>query len=170
MSVLPMIIGIVAVDRNGAIGKDGKLPWHYSADLKFFKATTIGNACVMGHKTWLTLKRPLPDRLNIVLTRRGDLPAQDNVRVARDVESVLLLANDLKCDLFVIGGAQVYRSFLPFIENWIVTEVPLEVQGADTFMPDNYLEGFERSELKKIGEDLIVSFYTRKDAVKMPTT
>ena len=51
-----MIIGIVAVDRNGAIGKDGKLPWHYSADMKFFKETTTGNAVVMGHNTWLTFE------------------------------------------------------------------------------------------------------------------
>ena len=51
-----MIIGIVAVDRNGAIGKGGKLPWHYSADMKFFKETTTGNACVMGYNTWLTLE------------------------------------------------------------------------------------------------------------------
>ena len=60
-----MIIGIVAVDRNLAIGKGGRLPWHYSADMKFFKETTIGNAVVMGRHTWLTLKGPLPDRQNI---------------------------------------------------------------------------------------------------------
>src|SRR2546421_6866319 len=141
-----MIIGIVAVDRNGAIGKGGKLPWHYSADMKFFKETTTGNACVMGRRTWLTLKKPLPNRLNIVLSRRGEITAQDGVRVLRDVESVLLIAEDLECDLFVIGGEQVYRSFLPYIKKWIVTEVPLAVEGADTFVPDNYLEGFKLSE------------------------
>ena len=68
-----MIIGIVAVDRNGAIGKGGKLPWHYSADMKFFKQTTMGNACVMGYNTWLTLKKPLPNRLNIVLSRKAEI-------------------------------------------------------------------------------------------------
>src|ERR687889_675557 len=62
------IIGIVAVDRAGAIGKGGTLPWHYSADLKFFKEQTTGNACVMGYKTWASLKKPLPNRLNIPLT------------------------------------------------------------------------------------------------------
>ena len=72
-----MIIGIVAVDRNGAIGKGGKLPWHYSADMKFFKQTTTGNACVMGFKTWRTLKNPLPNRLNIVLSRQAEIPPQD---------------------------------------------------------------------------------------------
>src|SRR5437773_10359876 len=114
-AAITMIIGIVAVDRNGAIGKGGKLPWHYSADMKFFKETTTGHACVMGYRTWLTLKKPLPNRLNIVLSRNAEIEPQDSVVVLRDVESVLSLAKKLKGDLFVIGGAQVYRSFLPFI-------------------------------------------------------
>ena len=155
-----MIIGIVAVDRNGAIGKGGTLPWHYSADMKFFKATTTGHACVMGHKTWLTLRRPLPNRLNVVLSRKGEIE-QESVLVLRDVESVLSMAKDLKGDLFVIGGEQVYRSFLPYIEKWIVTEVPLAVEGADTFVPENYLEGFKLTESRTLGDDLNVSFYKR---------
>src|SRR2546426_9727781 len=145
-----MIIGIVAVDRNGAIGKDGKLPWHYSGDMKFFKQTTTGHACVMGYKTWLTLKRPLPDRLNIVLSRQREIAPQDSVLVLRDVASVLATAKNLQCDLFVIGGEQVYRAFLPYIEKWIVTEVPLSVEGADAFVPENYLKGFNLTESKKI--------------------
>ena len=157
-----MIIGIVAVDRNGAIGKGGTLPWHYSADMKFFKATTTGHACVMGHKTWLTLKKPLPNRLNIVLSRKGEIEPQESVLVLRDVESVLSMAKDLKCDLFVIGGEQVYRSFLPYIEKWIVTEVPLTVEGADTCVPENYLQGFTRMESKEIEKGLTVSCYYRR--------
>jgi dihydrofolate reductase len=156
-----MIIGIVAVDRNGAIGKGGKLPWHYSADMRFFKETTTGNACVMGYKTWLTLKKPLPNRLNIVLSRQSEIEPQDSVRVCRDVESVLTLAKDLKGDLFVIGGEQVYRSFLPYVDRWIVTEVPLTVEGADAFVPENYLEGFTKTESKQIDEELTVFFYDR---------
>ena len=64
-----MIIGIAAVDRKGAIGKGGKLPWHYSADMKFFRETTTGHAVVMGRKTWFTIGKPLKNRLNIVLSR-----------------------------------------------------------------------------------------------------
>ena len=156
-----MIIGIVAVDRNGAIGKGGKLPWHYSADLKFFKETTTGNACVMGYKTWLTLKKPLPNRLNIVLTRTANLEPQESVVVVRDVELVLAMEKELTTDLFVIGGQQVYRAFLPHIEKWLVTEVPLEVEGADTFVPENYLDGFERTGTKTLGDDLNVVTYQR---------
>jgi dihydrofolate reductase len=156
-----MIIGIVAVDRNGAIGKGGKLPWHYSADMKFFKETTTGNACVMGYNTWLTLKKPLPNRLNIVLSRKADIEPHESVVVARDVDLVLAMAKELNGDLFVIGGEQVYRSFLPYIEKWFVTEVPLEVEGADTFVPETYLDGFERTGTKTLEDELTVTTYER---------
>ena len=156
-----MIIGIVAVDRNGAIGKGGKLPWHYSADMKFFKETTTGNAVLMGHNTWLSLKKPLPNRLNIVLSRQSEIEPQDSVIVLRDVDSVLSAARDLKSDLYVIGGEQVYRSFLPYIERWIVTEVPQTIEGADAFVPPNYLEGFQPVGSRELEENLIVRFYDR---------
>ena len=155
------IIGIVAVDRNGAIGKRGQLPWHYSADLKFFKGQTTGNACVMGYKTWLTLKRPLPNRLNVVLTRREGVEPRESVVWLRDKESVLSLKDYLKCDLYVIGGAQVFRVFLGEIERWVVTEVPLAVEGADTFMPAGFLEGFRAEDTRRLEDDLKVTFYAR---------
>jgi dihydrofolate reductase len=156
-----MIIGIVAVDRHGAIGKGGKLPWHYSADMKFFKETTIGHACVMGHNTWLTLKKPLVNRLNIVLSRRADIEPQDSVITLRDVDSVLAVNQYLRSDLFVIGGAKVYSSFLPHIEKWIVTEVPITVDGADTFMPGDYLNGFQPVSSRELGEELTVRIYEK---------
>jgi dihydrofolate reductase len=156
-----MIIGIVAVDQNGAIGKGGKLPWHYSADMKFFKETTIGNAVVMGRKTWLTLKKPLPQRLNIVLSRQTEIEPQESVLVLRDVAEVLETARNLETDLYVIGGEQVYRAFLTNIDRWIVTQVPLKVEDADTFVPNNYLENFQLSETREIGDGLVVRFYDR---------
>ena len=156
-----MINGIVAVDRNGAIGKGGQLPWHYSADMKHFKQTTLGHACVMGRKTWLTLKKPLVDRVNIVLTRQPNIEVPEGVVVLPDVGSVLEFARGLNCDLFVIGGEQVYRSFLTNIEKWIVTEVPLSVEGADAFVPPDYLKGFSLTEEKSIGDDLVVKYYAR---------
>jgi len=156
-----MIIGIVAVDRNGAIGKGGKLPWHYSADLKFFKETTTGNAVVMGHNTWRSLKKPLPNRLNIVLSRTSEVQADEFVVIMRDVESVLAKAKELECDLFVIGGEQVYRSFLRYIDKWIVTEVPLTIDDADAFIPSDYLEGFRTVGSRELEENLIARFYER---------
>ena len=155
------IIGIVAVDRDGAIGKGGRLPWHYSADLKFFKEQTTGNACVMGYKTWLTLKKPLPNRLNVVLTRRADAEPRESVVWLRDKQSALSLYEYLKCDLYVIGGAQVFSEFLDKITRWVVTEVPLSVEGADTFMPAGFLEGFRTYDSRDLGGGLRVTLYER---------
>jgi len=156
-----MIIGIAAVDRKGAIGKGGKLPWHYSEDMKFFRETTTGNAVVMGRKTWLTIGKPLKNRLNIVLSRDSSIEPQESLLVFSDIESVVSFSNSLATDLFVIGGAQIYEAFLPHIEKWIITEVPLTVSGADAFMPKGYLDGFKVVDTRSIGADLVVKFYNR---------
>jgi dihydrofolate reductase len=155
------IIGIVAVDRAGAIGKGGALPWHYTADLKFFKAQTTGNACVMGYRTWASLGRPLPGRLNVVLTRRADVEPRESVLWVRDSQSVLSLYDYLKCDLYVIGGAQVFDLFRERVDRWLVTEVPLTVEGADTFLPPGILEGFRAYDSRDLGDGLKVSLYER---------
>jgi dihydrofolate reductase len=154
-----MIIGIAAVGRKGAIGKGGKLPWHYSADMKFFRETTTGHAVVMGRKTWLTIGKPLKNRLNIVLSRDSSIEPQESLLVLSDIESALSFNKSLNTDLFVIGGAQVYEAFLPHIEKWIITEVPMTVSGADAFMPEGYLDGFEATDSKPLGDGLIVRFY-----------
>jgi dihydrofolate reductase len=161
MIVALMIIGIAAVDRQGAIGKGGKLPWHYSADMKFFRETTTGHAVVMGRKTWLTLGKPLKDRLNIVLSRDASIEPQESLLVLSDMDSVLSLNESLTTDLFVIGGAQIYEAFLPRIEKWIITQVPLKVSGADAFMPKGYLGGFKEADSKPIGDGLVVKYYDR---------
>jgi dihydrofolate reductase len=156
------ITGIVAVDRNGAIGRGGQLPWHYSSDLKFFRQQTTGNACVMGYKTWLTLKKPLPGRLNLVLSRQSDIAAQPSLLLLRDKAEVLALLPYLACDLFVIGGLQVYETFFAEIERWIVTEIPLAVEDADTFMPAHFLEGFVPVRSVSLEEELTARFYERR--------
>lgn len=155
------IIGIVAVSRNGAIGRGGSIPWHYSADLKFFKQQTSGHACVMGSRTWRSLKKPLPGRLNLVLSRQAATDAQPSVITLRDKQEVLSLKPYLSCDLFIIGGEQVYRAFLDEIDRWIVTEIPMTVEDADTFMPEGYLEGFKPSDSLVLEENLSVTFYER---------
>ena len=155
-----MIIGIAAVDRKGAIGKGGKLPWHYSADMKFFRETTTGHAVVMGRKTWLTIGKPLKNRLNIVLSRDANIEPQDSLLVLSDFDSVFSFNDSFTTDLFVIGGAQIYEAFLPHIEKWIITEVPLTVSGADAFMPEGYLEGFKVGGFERSSSDgLVVKFY-----------
>ena len=158
-----MIIGIVAVAKNRAIGKRGKLAWHYSADMKFFKETTIGHAVVMGRKTWLSLGKPLKSRLNIVLSRNPNIEPEESLLVFSDIDSVLSLSKSLTTDLFVIGGAEIYREFQPHIEKWFVTHVPMKVDGADAFMPADYLDGFKEVGSQKLDDELQVKVYERSN-------
>ena len=155
------IIGIVAVAGNFAIGKDGKLPWHYSADLKFFKEMTVGNAVVMGFNTWKSIGKPLPKRLNIVLSRSSNLENRSDVLLLRSAEEVLSLSKYLKGDLFIIGGAETYKNFADVIEKWIVTEIPETVQDADAFMPDDFLNGFQLQETKKLDDNLSARVFVK---------
>lgn len=155
------IIGIVAIAKNFAIGKNEKLPWHYSADLRFFKQTTVGNAVAMGFHTWKSIGKPLPKRLNIVLSRSANIENQTGVLLFRSKAEVLSLANYLNCDLFVIGGAETYKNFADAIEKWIVTEIPFEARDADTFMPKDFLVDFEVDETQELPDDLRVKIYRR---------
>lgn len=153
------IIGIVAVSKNFAIGKDGKLPWHYPADLKHFKETTTGSAVVMGSATYRSIGKPLPNRLNIVLSRSAEIEKADNLIQLQSGREAVDLAKYLKCDLFVIGGAKTYETFAPFIDVWLVTEVPLQVNDADVFMPTDFLDGFSRVERLELGDGLLVETF-----------
>jgi len=156
------IIGIVAISKNYAIGKDGKLPWHYAADLKFFKETTTGNAVVMGSNTWRSIGKPLPNRLNVVLSRSGNVETPPEVMKLEDRDEVLALAGLLLRDVFIIGGAETYAEFADVIQKWIVTEVPLTVDDADTFMPMDFLDEFEGEDTRDLGADLHVKILHRR--------
>ncbi len=156
-----MIVGIVAIAQNLAIGKDGKLPWHYSADLKFFKQTTSNQAVVMGFNTWKSIGKPLPKRLNIVLSHSNNIEAQPNILLLRSTEEVSALSKYLNCDLFIIGGAQTYQNFADLIDKWIVTEIPEIIEDADTFMPRDFLDNFQLCETGSIENDLKITFFQR---------
>jgi dihydrofolate reductase len=154
-----MIIGIVAIAENSAIGKDGKLPWHYSSDLKFFKQTTSGNAIVAGRKTFDSIGKALPNRLNIVLSRSLQIEAKSNVFFAQSKDEVLALSKYLNCDIFIIGGETIYREFADMIEKWIVTEIPQTIENADAFMPANFLDNFKVVENTQLDGGLSVKIY-----------
>lgn len=156
-----MIIAIVAIAKNYAIGKDGKLPWHYPADLKFFKETTTGHAVVMGLHTWESIGRPLPNRLNIILSRTAQIEETPKVKLLRSKDEVLELEKTLDTELFIIGGAKTYETFADVIDKWLVTEVPDEVEGADTFMPADFLDVFALKDTKDLDGELKVKIYER---------
>jgi dihydrofolate reductase len=125
-----LITAIVARADNGVIGRDGKLPWHLPADLKRFKALTIGKPMIMGRKTFESLPGLLPGRLHIVLTRDGSWSAE-GAEVATDAISALALGGP---DAAVIGGAEVFALMAPHIECWELTEVH-DTPDGDTVMP-----------------------------------
>jgi dihydrofolate reductase len=137
------------------------LPWHYSADLKFFKQTTLNHAVVMGSYTWQSIGKPLPKRLNIILSRSAKIENQPNVLVLRSKEEILALAKYLNCDLFIIGGAKTYQTFADVIEKWIVTEIPLKVEDADTFMPRDFSDDFQLQETKELEDNLKIRIFQR---------
>lgn len=155
------IIGIVAIAKNFAIGKDGKLPWHYPADLKHFKETTTGHAVVMGSNTWRSIGKPLPNRLNIVLSRSAQIDTAENLIFLRSEREAIDLAKYLKCDLFIIGGSKTYAEFADLIDAWIVTQVPDTVEDADVFMPKEFLDGFASVETRELGDGLSVETFRR---------
>jgi dihydrofolate reductase len=160
-----MIIGIVAIARDNAIGKNGKLPWYYPADLKFFKETTMGSAIVMGSNTWRSIGKPLPGRLNIVLSRAGIIDIFPDVMRLGSALEVLTLSQYLNRDVFVIGGAKTYEAFADVMDKWIVTDIPITVEGADTFFPNELLDGFEQTDSRDLGDGLTVRFLERKKQV-----
>lgn len=121
-----MITLILARAKNGVIGVDGRLPWHLPADLKRFKALTMGKPMVMGRKTFDSFPAPLPGRRHIVLTRQHDWQAE-GAEVVHDVESALSLAG--AGEVAVIGGAEIFALFLDRANRIELTEVDCAIEG-----------------------------------------
>ena len=139
---------VVARAANGVIGQYGKIPWHIPADMKHFKAVTMGKPCIMGRKTWDSLpKKPLPGRTNIVLTRDETFRAEDAV-VARSIEEALArAAAEEPEEVAVIGGADVYAAVLPRAHRIYLTEIHA-VFGGDVSLPP-----FNSAEWKEVARE-----------------
>jgi len=137
------------------IGRNGELPWHLPADLKFFKKTTLDHPIVMGRKTYESIGKPLPKRRNIVLTRDSNWTAED-VEVIHSVDELTKLP-DLEGDVFIIGGAEIYKLFLPHLKELIVTHVRNNYEG-DTYFPD-YRNHFRKSTQIMKEDDFYVAKY-----------
>jgi dihydrofolate reductase len=142
-----MLSLIVARARNGAIGRDGTIPWHAPEDLRAFQRETLGGAVIMGRATWDSLpRRPLPQRLNIVVTSRPADPAE-GVAFVPLADALPLAQAAGHSRIYAIGGAGIYAHFLPLANRLLITEVALDVPDADTFFPE-----FSLSEWSKIAE------------------
>jgi len=145
-----MISIIVAMSKNRVIGKDNKLIWHLSEDLKRFKSITTNNVVVMGRKTHLSIGKVLPNRLNIILSRDMNWrnPLGDGCVVCYSIEEVLEKFKHR--DLFIIGGEEIYRQFLPYCDKIYLTLIEKEFEG-DAYFPslDDSWKEVERETLEK---------------------
>src|SRR5436305_6457712 len=130
---------IVAVATNGVMGRDNKLPWHLSTDLKRFKALTSGHAVIMGRKTFDEIgRKPLPNRTNIVVSRGAAPPVLPaDVLFAASVDEALSMVPRTDEEAFIIGGAEIVRQTMTRADRMYITQVHADVPG-DTFMPEFY--------------------------------
>jgi dihydrofolate reductase len=129
------IVLVAALDRDFAIGKGNALPWHLSADLKRFKALTLGKPLLMGRKTAESLGRALPGRTNLVLTRSGRVPFEGMQSVETLAEALFVAGLEEAGELCVIGGGEVFALALPQATRMHLTRVDTVVEGADAFFP-----------------------------------
>ena len=153
------ITAVVAAAENGVIGRDGKMPWRLSSDLKFFRHVTIGKPVIMGRKTFQAIGKPLPERDNIVLTRDADFSVPDGVHVVTSPGEALALA--LRCahaggvrEIAVIGGAEIYRLLLVRCNRIYFTRVHAAPEGDATFTVDlAEWQEVDRSEMPRTDRD-----------------
>ncbi len=131
-----MITAIAAVSENWGIGKDGELLFHIPEDMKFFRMTTLGHTIVMGRKTLLSFPdgKPLKNRNNVVLSRSAELKPE-GATVYGTAEEALKYIGAKDSEVFIIGGGEVYREFLPYCKKALITKVNA-APNADTFFPD----------------------------------
>ena len=130
-----MIAIIVAKSKNNVIGSNGSIPWSVSKDLKYFKELTDSNTVIMGRKTYDSLpenKKPLPNRINIVITKDSNFKANGCI-IVNSLEEALLKA-DNKNDTFIIGGGEIYEQSINFVDKIYITEINGEFDG-DTYFP-----------------------------------
>ncbi|MCX6839651.1 MAG: dihydrofolate reductase [Verrucomicrobia bacterium] len=153
---MPRLIAIVAMSANRVIGREGKLPWHYPEDLKFFKRTTLGHPILMGRATFDSIGRPLPGRQNIVLSRT--MAPREGVTVIREVSELTQVCGEAET-IFVIGGARVFEELLPHCDGLYLTYITKDYEGDVLLPPFEHL--FTLKEIREKTDDLEFRYYTQ---------
>ncbi|WP_129726523.1 MULTISPECIES: dihydrofolate reductase [Bacillaceae] len=128
-----MLSGLVAMDKNRLIGKDNDLPWRLPADLAYFKKVTMGHPIIMGRKTFEAIGKPLPGRRNIIVTRNEQYK-QPGCEVLSSIEDIYKVGDGIE-EVFVIGGAEIFKEVLPMMDRLYVTYIDEEFEG-DTYFPN----------------------------------
>lgn len=148
----PKISAIVAMSENRVIGDDNQLPWHLPADLKHFKTITSGHPILMGRKTYESIGRPLPNRTNIIITRNPEFKAEGCI-VIQSLDEAIRYAAESNCDeIFIIGGAEVYKQLLPHIKRIYLTIVHENFDG-DAFFPELNLAEWKENKRERHDAD-----------------
>ena len=125
---------MVARSDNHVIGKDNQLPWQMPADLRYFKQTTMGHYCIMGRKTFESVDNPLPGRTNVIITRQPEYHAEGCLVVHNLDEAFRKGEEQAQKEIFVLGGAEIYKQALAVVDRIYLTEIKTIVDG-DTFFP-----------------------------------
>ena len=141
---------VVAMSRNGVIGRNNQLPWRLPADLAFFKRTTMGHPVIMGRRTYESIGKPLPGRLNIVVTHRKDFPAP-GCTVVHSMDEAYRAAGDA-AEVSIIGGSAIFEEALPKADTVFLTEVDADVEG-DVYFPSFDRNRFRETELERHAAD-----------------
>lgn len=156
-----MIIIIVGIAKNRIIGKDNRLPWSIPEDLKKFKRITSGNTLIMGRKTFESIGKPLPNRFNIVLSRSMQSESDiEGIEISSSVDDAIAKAKKHGKDIFIIGGTEIYRQFLPIADRLFISHIKKEYQG-DSYFPE-YDESEWEVESKEQFDEFDFVVYKRK--------
>jgi dihydrofolate reductase len=150
-----MITIVAAVAANGVIGANGGLPWDRTGDQRHFKALTLGHVLVMGRRTYDSIGRPLPGRTTVVVTRQPAWRAAEEVAVCHDVDAALDHAATLDREVFVVGGAEIYRAAMRRAERLVITEVHQSPEGDTWFPPVDWSEWEETERAAYDGYTLV---------------
>ena len=127
------LTAVAAVSKNLVIGKNNSLPWHIPEDLKRFKALTSGSPIIMGRRTYESIGRPLPNRVNIVLTQKG-YTSSEEIKIFNNLDNLLNFCRELDNEIFVIGGSKIYKLLEPYCSKLVITHILKEFDG-DAFFP-----------------------------------
>lgn len=155
-----IVSAIFAVSENNVIGKGNDLPWRMPADLKHFKNTTMGHPVIMGRKSFDSIGRPLPGRHNIVVTRDRNFRAE-GVSVVHSLREAMEIAGaDRPEEVFIIGGAQIYKKAFPYCDRLYMTRIHTETEG-DVFLPEVDFSAWKLiSEEKHLPDEKNIHDYT----------
>ncbi len=146
------LIIIAAIGKNKELGKNNELIWHLKEDLTFFKEHTLNHPIVMGYNTFLSLPKLLPKRKHLVLTHQNI--ENPDIKVFHDFNHLVKYLQEVDEDVYIIGGATIYKLFLPLANELLLTEINAECPSADVYFPNFNENDYERITLKEINEEI----------------